>query len=130
MGVTSMNRFSLLKEARNSFLWVNPSVDSISARTRGVAVAVNAMHTAEGNYVPREVRTPVPVSAEVVASGEGRAAVVEGLPVSVRLAPVLLVDGEPVDGAQPPVDPVSVRVESFAAESVAEMGGEILAFGV
>ena len=85
---------------------------------------------AEVNYVPREVRTPVPVSAEVVASGEGRAAVVEGLPVSVRLAPVLLVDGEPVDGAQPPVDPVSVRVESFAAESVAEMGGEILAFGV
>src|SRR5688500_20306690 len=54
LGVTWIKRFSRLNEATNSFDCENPSVEAISLRTRGVAVAVNAMQTAEGNLL----RTP------------------------------------------------------------------------
>ena len=86
--------------------------------------------------MPREVRTPVPVSADVVASVVGEPGVVDGLPVSVRVVeakPGVGVDGKPVEPVEPgrgSVSEVLLRLESFDAETVSALGGEVLAFGV
>ncbi|HAP75434.1 MAG TPA: hypothetical protein DCR14_05065 [Acidimicrobiaceae bacterium] len=81
----------------------------------------------------------MPVSGELVA-GADRVSGVEGLPVGVRVVPdvvkgdgdgggvdVTLVEGESVPVG---VESVVLRVESFEAETVAELGGEVLVFGV
>ena len=90
-------------------------------------------------YQLKEVRTPEPVSTSVTADSPSRAAMVEGLPVSFRLAdatPGRVDGGVVVDTAtgatSPPAAPaaVALQVASFDAVTVSELGGEILAFGV
>ncbi|CAB4924327.1 unannotated protein [freshwater metagenome] len=71
-------------------------------------------------YRVHEVVTPVVVSS-VVSAGGDVAARVDGLPVSVRA-----MFGADVGS----VSPVDVRVQSLDADTVAALGGQVLAFGV